>query len=140
MRQLAIAYKEIDYNPDYNILTDEKDLIFLGFAELLDPLRLTAKSTIDKARQLGVDVKILTGDSIEIAEYVSRELGLSKDGDKIYTGDDLERMSDVQYETALRECSVFARVTPEQKYNIINHLKNHHVVGYQGDGINDAPS
>ncbi len=140
MRQLAIAYKEIDYNPDYDILTDEKDLIFLGFAELLDPLRLTAKSTIDKARQLGVDVKILTGDSIEIAEYVSRELGLSKDGDKIYTGDDLERMSDVQYETALRECSVFARVTPEQKYNIINHLKKHHVVGYQGDGINDAPS
>jgi Mg2+-importing ATPase len=140
MRQLAIAYKEIIYSPDYDMLTDENDLEFLGFAELLDPLRQTAKSTIDKAKQLGVDVKILTGDSLEIAEYVSKELGLTNDGDKIYAGDDLERMTDAQFDTALKECSVFARVTPEQKYNIIKCLKKQHVVGYQGDGINDAPS
>ncbi len=74
------------------------------------------------------------------AEYVSKELGLSNDGDKVYSGDELERMTDTQLETVLKECSVFARVTPEQKYNIINRLKKHHVVGYQGDGINDAPS
>ncbi len=140
MRQLAIAYKEINFSPDFHILEHEKELEFLGFAELLDPLRQTAQSTIDKAKQLGIDVKILTGDSAETAQCISRKLGLSSDGDKIFAGDELDHMTDMQLEKTLRECSVFARVTPEQKYNIINRLKKHHVVGYQGDGMNDAPS
>lgn len=140
MRQLAIAYKEIEYSSEIDVLTEENELTFLGFAKLLDPLRKTAKKTMDKARALGVDVKILTGDSLEVAAYTGREIGLLKGDDRIYSGDDLEAMTEVEFNEALSNCSVFARVTPEQKYNIINRLKQDHVVGYQGDGINDAPS
>lgn len=140
MRQLAIAYKEIDFSPDFDILTEEKDLIFLGFAKLRDPLRKTAKATIHKAKELGIEVKILTGDSLEVAANIGREIGLIREGDMIYSGDELDKMTEPQFDKAINECSVFARVTPEQKYNIIKHLKQNHVVGYQGDGINDAPS
>lgn len=140
MRQLAIAYKEIDFSPDFDILTEEKDLTFLGFAKLRDPLRKTAKATIHKAKELGIEVKILTGDSLEVAANIGREIGLVREGDMIYSGDELDKMTEPQFDKAINECSVFARVTPEQKYNIIKRLKQNHVVGYQGDGINDAPS
>lgn len=140
MRQLAIAYKEIDFTPDFDILTEEKDLTFLGFAKLRDPLRKTAKATIHKAKKLGIEVKILTGDSLEVAANIGKEINLLQEGDMIYSGDELDKMTELQFDKAINECSVFARVTPEQKYNIIKHLKQNHVVGYQGDGINDAPS
>lgn len=140
MRQLAIAYKEIDSSPDVDVYAQENNLTFLGFAKLFDPLRKTAKSTINKSRELGVDVKILTGDSVEVAAYIGREIGLVQKNDKVYTGDELEQMTQAQFEAAVEKCSVFARVTPEQKYNIIKRLKQDYVVGYQGDGINDAPS
>lgn len=139
MRQLAIAYKQIDYNSDFDILANEKDLIFLGFAKLLDPLRKKAKTTINQARELGVDVKILTGDSLEVAGYIGKEIGLIREGEKIYSGDELEKMNELELNKAINECSVFARVTPEQKYKLIQRLKLNNVVGYQGDGINDAP-
>jgi len=140
MRQLAIAYKEIDYTPDFEVNTNENGLTFLGFANLYDPLRKTTKSTVDKARELGVEVKILSGDSPEVVSFTGREIGLMKDGDRVYTGDELEKMSDGEFEKVIKECSAFARVTPEQKYNIIKRLKQNYSVGYQGDGINDAPS
>jgi len=140
MRQLAIAYKVINYVPDCDILEHEKKLTFLGFVNLLDPLRKTSKSTIEKARDLGIEVKILTGDSPEISSYIGRQIGLVGDGEKVYTGDELDRMTIPELNKTLREHSVFARVTPEQKYNIIQQLKIDNVVGYQGDGINDAPS
>ncbi|ABX42173.1 cation-translocating P-type ATPase [Lachnoclostridium phytofermentans] len=140
MRQLAIAYKQIDYCSEFDILSNEKDLIFLGFAKLLDPLRKTAKATINQAKELGITVKILTGDSLEVAAYIGKEIGLVQDGEKIYSGNEVEKMTDLQLDKAIKECSVFARVTPEQKYNIIKRLKLNNVVGYQGDGINDAPS
>lgn len=140
MRQLAIAYKEISDVDHYEVSENERDLIFAGFAKLWDPLRSTAKSAIHQAKALGVDVKILSGDSPEVAGYIGMEVGLIRDGDKVYTGDELDDMDEFQLESVLAGCSVFARVTPEQKYNIIRHLKKDHVVGYQGDGINDAPS
>lgn len=139
-RQLAIAYKEIEHTTGIDILENEKDLTFLGFVNLVDPLRKTAKATIRKAKELGVDVKILTGDSLEVAAYVGREVGLGGKSEKIYLGDELDKMTDTELEQALEQCSIFARVTPEQKYNLIKRLKSKYVVGYQGDGINDAPS
>lgn len=140
MRQLAIAYKEIDYRSDYDLSGNENNLIFLGFANLYDPLRETARAAIDMARDLGVDVKILSGDSPAVAAFIGREVGLLQAGDKIYTGDELETLDDAQFGELIQECSVFARVTPIQKYKIIKRLKQDFVVGYQGDGINDAPS
>lgn len=140
-RQIAIAYKEIDYKPGFDILANEKDMIFLGFANMLDPIRTTAKATLDKARKLGLEIKILTGDSAEVAACVGRDVGLIEGDEKVYSGEELGRLTAAEFEKAIKECSVFARVTPEQKYDIIRRLKlDGNVVGYQGDGINDAPS
>ncbi|MCL2085424.1 cation-transporting P-type ATPase [Candidatus Saccharibacteria bacterium] len=139
-RQLALAYREIDYQPDFNIIANEKNLTFLGFANMIDPLRPTAKRTIDHAKALGIDVKILTGDSVEVASYIGKEIGLIDETHRVYSGDEVAKMTIPELNKAITECSVFARVTPEQKYNIIQQLKIHNVVGYQGDGINDAPS
>lgn len=140
MRQLAIAYKEIEYHKDFDILANETDLYFLGFANLMDPLRKTAKASIEEAKKLGIKVKILTGDSLEVATHIGKEVGLINTNDPVYSGDELENMSPQEREKAITDCSVFARVTPEQKYKIIELLKVNNIVGYQGDGINDAPS
>lgn len=140
MRQLGISYKEVESNTKSDLLANEENLIFLGFAKLLDPLRETAKETIDQAKDLGIDVKILTGDSLEVASYIGKKIGLMSEGDRIYSGDDLEEMTANEFNEVINKCSVFARVTPDQKYNIIKQLKTNNIVGYQGDGINDAPS
>lgn len=140
LRQLGIAYKEIVYTDNFNIIENENNLNFLGFANLHDPLRKDAKKTISKAKELGINIKILTGDSIEVAFSVAKDLGLIKDNDIIYSGDELDLMNEDELNIVLERCSVFAKVTPEQKYKIIKHLKKNYVVGYQGDGINDAPS
>lgn len=140
VRQLGIAYKEINFNKDFDILTNENNLIFLGFAKLIDPLRETTKDTINDAKELGVNVKILTGDSLEVATFIGKEVGLLSDGQKVYSGSELNKMTPKEFHEAVNSCPIFAKVTPEEKYNIIKELKINNTVGYQGDGINDAPS
>jgi len=139
-RQLALAYKEIYYKPGFDICKNETNMTFAGFANMVDPLRPTSKATIKMAADLGVEVKVLTGDSKETAIYVGCEVGLIQEGELVYSGEELEKMTAREFDKAIKECSVFARVTPEQKYDIIKRLKVNNVVGYQGDGINDAPS
>ncbi len=140
MHQLAIAYKEVAFSNDFDVLKNENNMKFLGYVSLRDPLRPSAKSTIQLAEKLGVKIKILTGDSKEVAEYVGRQVGLVGDGSRVYLGDELDRMSEDQFKASVAECNVFARVSPAQKFNIIKSLKETNVVAYQGDGINDAPS
>lgn len=143
MRHLGIAYKEVKYtnSEDFDILDHEDNLKFLGFVALEDPLRPTAKHTIHLAQQLGVAIKVLSGDSREVTQYVASEVGLIKPNDKVYVGDEIEKMSDAELLKVLETAAAFARMNPEQKYRVINLLKlGGHVVGYQGDGINDAPA
>ncbi len=140
IRHLGIAFKEVSQVDNFDILKNEDGLKFLGYAQMIDPLRPTAKHTIELAEKLGIDIKILTGDSKEVAEYVGKQIGLLKDDQTVYSGDEIEKMTEFQLKNAVEACAVFARVTPEQKYQIIKLLKEKHVVGYQGDGINDAPS
>lgn len=142
LRHLGIAYKEINYTnkDDFDILKHEKDLKFVGFVVLEDPLRPTAKHTIALAEKLGVAIKILSGDSKEVTEYVAREVGLIDSKQTVYTGDELAQMSDREFSHAVQENNAFARLNPEQKYRIIEVLKLNNVVGYQGDGINDVPA
>jgi len=142
LRNLGIAYKEISYNNSkhFDILKHEENLEFVGFVSLEDPLRSTTKHTIALAEKLGVAIKILSGDSKEVTEYVAREVGLMDAKQIVYTGEDLERMSDDQFAHAIEENNAFAQLDPEQKYRIIKVLKQNNVVGYQGDGINDAPA
>jgi Mg2+-importing ATPase len=140
-RHLAIAYKEIDYGNDkFDILKHEQDLKFVGFVALEDPLRSTTEHTIALAEKLGVAIKILSGDSKDVTEYVAREVGLINKDQVVYTGDELEKMSNEQFSRAVSENNAFAQLNPEQKYRIIKLLKQNNVVGYQGDGINDAPA
>jgi Mg2+-importing ATPase len=142
LRHLAIAYKEIDYTGDdkFDILKHEQNLTFVGFVSLEDPLRPTARHTIILAEKLGVAIKILSGDSKEVTEYVAREVGLIDKKQVVYTGDELEKLSDEQLIRVVQENNAFAKLNPEQKYRIIKLLKQNNVVGYQGDGINDAPA
>jgi Mg2+-importing ATPase len=142
LRHLAIAYKKIDYDPSkpFDILKHESDLIFGGFVALEDPLRLTTKHTIALAEKLGIAIKILSGDSREVTEYVAREVGLMNADQKVYTGEELEAMSNDKFAQVINSNNAFARLNPEQKYRIIMFLKLSNVVGYQGDGINDAPA
>ncbi len=140
LHHLGLAYKEISYGRDLDILKNEHGLSFLGYISLDDPLRPTAKNTISHAEKLGIKVKILTGDSREVAEYVGVQIGLMQEKEKVYLGDELEKMTKEKFKEAAFSCNVFARVSPSQKYNIIEVLKEKYVVGYQGDGINDAPA
>lgn len=140
IRDFGIAYKEVAYSDTFDIEKNENNLIFLGYAKLLDPLRPEAARAIEKAKKLGVAIKILTGDSKEVAEYAGKKVGLIGDGQNVYIGDELERMSEEEFKTAVNTHNVFARVSPSQKYHIIEVLKENNVVAYQGDGINDAPS
>jgi Mg2+-importing ATPase len=87
-----------------------------------------------------VAVKILTGDSVEVAAYVARQIGLLSDDATVCSGDDLAKLSAADFAKAAKRANVFARVSPEQKYAIVEALKHSDIVGYQGDGINDAPS
>ncbi|MDE1970245.1 MAG: cation-transporting P-type ATPase [Patescibacteria group bacterium] len=140
LRHFALAYKEVAYTEGFDILKNEHGLTFLGYVSLEDPLRPTAKSSIEHAEKLGIKVKILTGDSREVAQYAGTQIGLVGKDCKVYLGDELEKMSEDEFNVAVEQCNVFARVSPRQKFNIIRALKEHYVVAYQGDGINDAPA
>ncbi len=143
LRHLGIAYKEIHYEgeADLDIKKLEQGLTFIGFVALEDKLRPSAKRTINTAKRLGVEIKILSGDSREVTGYVAKQVGLMSDKQSVYTGDELEKMSDLELAEVVETNNAFARLNPEQKYRIINVLKiKGYVVGYQGDGINDAPS
>ena len=137
LRNLGLAYRELPPSGPIDIAQQEQHLTFLGFVTLADPLRPTARQTIERAESLGVAVKILSGDSKEVAAYVGSQVGL---GGEVYTGDELAAMPPDELERVVRSCNVFARVSPAQKYSIIQALKREDVVGYQGDGINDAPA
>jgi P-type Mg2+ transporter len=137
LRDLGLAYHELSASGQIDIAQEEQHLTFLGFVTLADPLRPTAKQTIERAESLGVAVKILSGDSREVATYIGSQIGL---GGEVYTGDELSMMSPDELGHVVNDCNVFARVSPAQKYSIIEALKRDHVVGYQGDGINDAPA
>lgn len=141
LHHLGIAYTEVSYSDDFDILKHESHLTFLGYVGLSDPLRPTAKSTIHHAEKLGIEIKVLTGDSKEVAEYVGRQIGLVQEGSSVYTGDELDAMSAGEFKAAVIGNNIFARISPTQKFNIIKILKeSSYTVAYQGDGINDAPA
>jgi len=137
-RVLAVAYAAVPLQEVYRA-DDEKDLVLAGFLTFSDPPLDTAKFALEALRRDGVEVKILTGDNELVTRHICAQVGLI-DG-RIILGDELERMSDPALAHVVERTSVFARVSPAQKNRIILALKvRRHVVGYLGDGINDAPS
>ncbi len=137
-RLLAVAYRFVSVQDTYTI-ADEKDMVFIGFLTFFDPPLEDADEMLDELRRDGVEVKILTGDNELVTRYVCEQVGLATD--HIVLGDELDRMSDTALTHVAEQTSVFARVSPAQKNRIILALKRRsHVVGFLGDGINDAPS
>jgi len=140
-RVIACAERKYaEKDNDYDAIDEEKDLKILGLISFVDPIKKTTKSAINKAKRLGVKVKILTGDSPEVAGAVGYEIGLSKSPDLVITGEELEKMSHKEQVEAVKKYFVFARVSPKQKYDIIQLLEEDVEVGFLGEGINDAPA
>jgi Mg2+-importing ATPase len=128
------AEKKLDYSKD-----EENSLTLLGFLCFKDPLKSTAKESIDQFRKLGVEVKILTGDNPTVAKTIVEEVGI--EAREILVGENITAMDDIQLEKAAEKANVFARLTPEQKSRIVSLLSKHgHVTGFLGDGVNDAPA
>ena len=137
-RILAIGYKFFD--KDKFSEEDERDLKFLGFITFSDPLRKTAKETINLAKKLGVQIKILTGDSKEVSGKVAMDVGLIDNQEKVILGKDLENLPEEEFDRKCEEFNVFARILPKMKLKIIKSLQKKYEVGFMGEGINDAPS
>ncbi|HYM05251.1 MAG TPA: magnesium-translocating P-type ATPase [Terriglobales bacterium] len=137
-RLLAVAYREVDPRGKFSA-ADEHNLVFAGYLAFADPPSPDAGASVAAMKRDGVDVKILTGDNELVARHVCLEVGIENPA--VMLGDDLDSTSDTALEHRAEETTIFARVTPMQKHRIIHALKRRgHVVGYMGDGINDAPS
>ncbi len=137
-RILAVASRQVEEKTSYS-LDDEKDLTLLGFLIFTDPPKKDAHEAMNRLKDMGVEVKILTGDNELVAKTICDELKVPVK--KIVCGSDLVQMSWTEMKKAVEEITIFARITPEQKLGIIRALKeNGHVVGFGGDGVNDAPA
>lgn len=139
MQVIALAEKkeytgQNTFNPQ-----DEQDLVLLGYIAFLDPPKKEVKTILKKLKEVGVTTKILTGDNPAATKTICLEGGIKTD--EILVGEDIERLNDEELSKKVEEVDVFARLTPIQKERIVLALKeNGHVVGYMGDGVNDAPS
>jgi Mg2+-importing ATPase len=137
-RVLAIAYRSIPQQNGYR-KTDEQGLVLLGFLAFADPPKADVAQVLQDLKNDGVQVKIITGDNELVTRHVCEQVGLG--GSRIILGNELDHMTDPALAQVVGEVNVFARVSPAQKNRIILALKSRkHVVGYIGDGINDAPS
>jgi P-type Mg2+ transporter len=139
LRVLGVAYKKLKIEKSIYTVNDEKSMVFIGFVAFLDPPKETAKESLSLLAKEGIDLKILTGDNELVTRKICDQLGFEIKG--VVLGTDIAQMHDDALARIVEEANVFARVTPVQKDRIINLLKdNGHVVGFMGDGINDAPS
>src|SRR5579864_8399572 len=138
LRVLAVAYAKVPEQKAYSV-ADERNLILAGFLAFGDPPRADAEQAIAALKRDGVEIKIITGDSDLVSGTICGQVGLN--AGKIVLGSELEKMTDAAMGHVAEQTTVFARVSPAQKNRIIMALKHRsHVVGYMGDGINDAPS
>lgn len=140
MRVLAVAYKDIDALPANTALA-ERDLIFCGLLGMQDPPRPQAKEAVRLCRRAGIRPVMITGDHVLTASAIARDLGILNPGEKAMTGAQLDQIPPEELPRAIRDVSVFARVTPEHKVCIIKAFqRNGEVVAMTGDGVNDAPA
>lgn len=137
-RVLAVATKTLERQTAYS-KSDESNLVLTGYLAFLDPPKDTASKAIEALRQHGVTVKVLTGDNDLVTRKVCSEVGIH--AEKILLGSQVETFNDEQLAEAVETMDVFARLSPSHKKRIVQALqKNGHVVGFMGDGINDAPA
>ncbi len=138
MRVLAIAQKRLAEGAEVSA-ADEAEMVLIGYLAFLDPPKETTAAAVARLHGLGVSVKILTGDNEKVTACICRKVGLA--GEHILLGSDLENLNDEQLAAAAEKASVFAKLSPAQKERVVRVLREAgHVVGFMGDGINDAPA
>jgi Mg2+-importing ATPase len=138
-RVLGIAYKKVREEKTVYSINDESEMVFLGFGAFLDPPKESAEQSLELFKKNNIELKILTGDNELVTRRVCEQLEFEVKG--VVLGVDIAKMNDDALARVVEEANIFTRVTPSQKDRIISALKsNGHVVGFLGDGINDAPS
>ena len=142
LRVLACALRIWEAQPDdCEPETLEQQLCFVGLTGMIDPVRPEVKDAIDECKAAGIRAIMITGDHVDTAVAIAKELGILREGDKAVTGTQLSQMSDEEFEREFQNISVYARVQPEHKTRIVSAWrKAGYVTAMTGDGVNDAPS
>ncbi len=142
LRVFAAAYKMYDKAPEvYDSASLEYDMIFIGLTGMIDPVRPEVKDAIVECRGAGITPIMITGDHINTAKAIARELGILSDDSQAMMGVDIDKYSDEEFEKIVENVRVYARVQPEHKTRIVNAWRNKgYVTAMTGDGVNDAPS
>lgn len=139
LRVVAVCQKnDLNKTEEFNV-SDEKNMVLIGFIGFLDPPKETAKSSIEKLGKNGIRVIVLTGDNVEVTRCVCDKVGIKSN--RIVTGAQIDKLADQGLKRLLKKTNIFAKLSPIQKARIVRLLRdNGNVVGYMGDGINDSPS
>lgn len=142
IRVLAYAYKIIEKIPEpFSIVAIEKNMHLSGIIGLIDPARKEVKSSIEACKTAGIKPVMITGDHPETAKAIAEEIGILDSSGLVLTGSQLGKLSDAEFLSQVENVSVYARVSPNQKLQIVNALQaKGHFVAMTGDGVNDAPS
>ncbi len=142
IRVIAFGYKLIDKLPEpFQYESVETDLLFAGSAGMIDPPREEAKLAIQECKTAGIHTVMITGDHPATASAIARQIGILTKNDLVVTGKELQAMSAEEFEAQVEQIRVYARVSPEQKLNIVKALQRKgNFVSMTGDGVNDAPS
>lgn len=142
LRVLACALRIWEAQPDdCEPETLEQQLCFVGLTGMIDPVRPEVKDAIDECKAAGIRAIMITGDHVDTAVAIAKELGILREGDRAVTGTQLSQMSDEEFEREFQNISVYARVQPEHKTRIVSAWrKAGYVTAMTGDGVNDAPS
>ncbi len=141
LRVLGVAYRELQDGIACTEEAVEKDMIFLGLAGMMDPPRKEAIEATNVCKQIHIRPIMITGDHKLTAVAIAKEIGIYKEGDMVITGEELEKMSDEEYENVVDKVTVYARVSPLDKLKIVKAWKKKgEVVAMTGDGVNDAPA
>lgn len=137
-RVLAVATKEVDNREVYS-KKDEEDLDLIGYVAFLDPPKADLKTVLKEIKNAGIEVKVITGDNEIVTRKICSDIGLESKGEIL--GSEMNSLSDDALKVRVEKATIFARFSPDEKNRIISALRsNGHIVGYLGDGINDAPS
>lgn len=139
LRVVAVCQKnDLDKTSGFDV-SDEKNMVLMGFIGFLDPPKETAKSSIEKLNKNGIRVIVLTGDNVEVTRCVCDKVGIKSP--QVVTGTQIDKLADQGVRRLLKKTNIFAKLSPIQKARIVRLLKESgNVVGYMGDGINDSPS
>ncbi|MEM2821769.1 MAG: cation-translocating P-type ATPase, partial [Thermoproteota archaeon] len=140
LRVLGIAYRRLPENIKHDEAV-EREMVFLGLQGMIDPPREEAIEANKTCQKAGIKTVMITGDHKLTAIAVAKEVGIFKEGDIVLTGDELDKLSDEEFENIVEKVTVYARVSPEHKLRIVKALKKKgHIVAMTGDGVNDAPA